>query len=353
MNDDLRKGFLRDFTRRWDQTASRPWSPRIPRGPTAGPHAARFAREAGEKVAQGKWSRGRAQSTLDRSMKAPPTETRAAPEGARGYGGGGFSGGVSRQLGTAPAAGWVAPPKPRLAKATTHHPDPAAAPQPHPGAASVTDDELRKIIARETATPEGQELFQSIMEGLDACEKAFAIEQTRPMAEEMLEKWSGDDAHPLRKAMAGAWLERARGVASGVAAAYKKGADKAQAAGSKFGARRAEGSEGYAAAARAGRIKGEMEMHSRLRAPGGASSARRGFADEGGRAEVPLNRFERKAKLNAGDNSAAAAASAYAGGVARKTGVAARRAYHGAAGLGAAGAVAGGGYALAGRRRGE
>lgn len=349
MNDDLRKGFLRDFTRRWDQTASRPWAPRVPRGPTAGPHAARFAREASEKVAQGKWSRGRAQSTLDRSMKAPPTETRAAPEGARGYGGGGFSGGVSRQLGTAPAAGWVAPPKPRLAKATTHHPDPAATPQPHPGAASVTDDELRKIIARETATPQGQELFQSIMEGLDACEKAFAIEQTRPMAEEMLEKWSGEDAHPLRKAMAGAWLERARGVASGVAAAYKKGADKAQAAGSNLGARVATRTKGFS---RAGHESGMRGMDAQAKRWPSESRVLRG--KEGiDQVAYEQNPLRRKSLANAYNTNRVKGESAFAGGVARKTGMAARRAYHGAAGLGAAGAAAGGGYALSGRRRGE
>lgn len=391
--DVLEKGFFQNFWRQWTGSRpQRPWMPAPRRQGVGGPHAPRLEREAAMNVASRKWSAGQAQSALDRSFSKPPTQVRAPAPGVRGFGGAGYSGGVSRELGVAPTAGWVSPPTPKppkppvppMAKATSFGADPVHSPLSS-GDILMDDKDLRELIARETTTPLGKAHFENILDGLDKIAKAWANPEARPEAEKLLKAWMADDQPELRKAMSGAWLQRARAVAAGAAGAargaYMRGADKAQALGSRAGAAMAQGSKGQRAAMAAGRAKGEAEMASRLtpRSPvqsrGGAGP--RGFLDSSAgsvgpmkgpgyrgfgaptgakgpiRHQPSMDDLQGRAIRNAGNNAAGFAGRAYAGGVARQAGNMSRKAYHGAAIGGGAAAAGLAAYGMSGRRRAE
>lgn len=392
--DVLEKGFFQNFWRQWTGSRpQRPWMPAPRRQGVGGPHAPRLEREAAMNVASRKWSAGQAQSALDRSFSKPPTQVRAPAPGVRGFGGAGYSGGVSRELGVAPTAGWVSPPTPKppkppaptMAKATSFGADPVHSPLSS-GDILMDDKDLRELIARETTTPLGKAHFENILDGLNKIAKAWANPEARPEAEKLLNAWMADDQPELRKAMSGAWLQRARAVAAGAAGAargaYMRGADKAQALGSRAGAAMAQGSKGQRAAMAAGRVKGEAEMASRLtpRSPvqsrGGAGP--RGFLDSSAgsvgpmkgpgyrgfgaptgakgpiRHQPSMGDLQDKAIRTAGSNAAEFAGRAYAGEAARRAGKFARGAYHGAAaagGVGAAGAAYAAGSTLSEKQR--
>ena len=57
VNNDLRKGFLRDFGRRMGWGAPKPWGA-APRRAGFSPHSQRLEREAAENVARGRQTRG-------------------------------------------------------------------------------------------------------------------------------------------------------------------------------------------------------------------------------------------------------------------------------------------------------
>jgi hypothetical protein len=374
MPERLTKGFLRELMAAWGAPV-KPWRPRVPKK-GMGPHAGRLATEAAGNVATGKWSRGRAQSELDRSLRAPPTQTRAAP-GSRGFGGGGFTGGVSSRLGAAPAAAWVAPKPPRLAKATTPGNGFSATPPLPLGDAAMFDDATMQLVRGYTATARGRAHFDSVMTDMEKIAGIWVKAETRSLADEVLEKWATESPSPLRKAISSAWLARARAIVAGASGAYRRGADKTQAFGSRMGAALARGTKGHAAAVEAGRKQGEEAMAARLaprrnsgpgfrgfgpptgekgpirhNVPGASGPGFRGFGPPTG-AKGPIRHqpsqqdLQAKAIRNAGNNSAGVAGRAYLGGAARRTGNAARMAYHGAAGAAAAGATGAAGYGAA------
>ena len=317
MPDDLAKGFLGDLMRAW-RGQGRPWQPKVPRA--ANPHAGRLAAEAAGKVASGRWSRGRAQSTLDLSLRPGPTQTRQAP-GARGFGGGGFSGGVSRQLGAAPAAAWVAAKPPRLEKALSlgeWHQERAA----HLRHQARLDQEAFDAFVLAAATNAGWDGPRRNSTG------ATQMRQGSP---------TGD----LRKGMSSAWLARARAMLGG---AYQRGAQAAEDIGASAGKRLAEGSfQGRLAAIRGGT---DAVRAVRNRIPAARAGVERG-PDGRDRivhgSQVSRNRMMVGA-WKAGAHRALAQHSAPAAAQGGRIG---RAAYHGAAITAAAGAAGAAGYGAA------
>lgn len=99
----------------------------------------------------------------------------------------------------------------------------------------MDDKDLRDLIARETTTPLGKAHFENILDGLDKIAVAWANPQARPEAEKLLKAWMADDQPELRKAMSGAWLQRARAVAGAAGRNMKAGAKEGASIGMQVG----------------------------------------------------------------------------------------------------------------------
>lgn len=102
----------------------------------------------------------------------------------------------------------------------------------------MEDDALNALLEKSCETQDGQVRAIYVLSDLEKLAPIYADEATRPVAEAELAKWeSGTDE--LRKAMAGAWLARAKSALSGagkaVAAGYNHVEGKVEAAGAHAG----------------------------------------------------------------------------------------------------------------------
>ena len=73
------------------------------------------------------------------------------------------------------------------------------------------DADLDAIIQRFSGTPAGQVRLGYVWDDMNKLAPLYEDEATRPQAEAMLKSWS-ESNDPLRKAIASAWMQRARAV---------------------------------------------------------------------------------------------------------------------------------------------